>query len=335
MYPILSLEDIGMPNTQFSIDTWASLAAKFANDLNVLFELFAEPESTDWNCWRFGSDFCSLPYRVAGMDRLVTTIRETGANNVLLLPGISKGTDLSNWLEFVPEQNQNLAASLRIFDHCLDLACWKLSLEPLNNQVPIIVDSILMKPELWRWLQDRNASYLAGTWSNNNDALSSLLEKNNDSPSVWGKAWYDWLQRHSSYYGTTPPTKTFNITTEVSPILFDDDWNDDNTIQNNDDEQLPDSSGIISDENTQQGREEPILLPDFYDTRHNILFSVKIAIGCALLFGLVVRWRRPRNNRVGDARLVRVSTYNGLAAKSLGGGSFEQLLSNPSSQSAF
>lgn len=78
-----------------SVAFWTSLAAHYANNSAVLFDLFNEPEGfSSWSLWRNGG---TTPegYSTPGMQKLVNTIRDTGAKNVITAGGLNWAFDLT------------------------------------------------------------------------------------------------------------------------------------------------------------------------------------------------------------------------------------------------
>ncbi len=82
-----------MPTNQ-TVKAWQFLAPAFANDRNVMFELFNEPRvqttAKGWAQWLNGcSDkaSCQLGTSSVGMQTLLNVVRATGANNALLADG--------------------------------------------------------------------------------------------------------------------------------------------------------------------------------------------------------------------------------------------------------
>ncbi|MDQ6659697.1 MAG: glycoside hydrolase family 5 protein [Chloroflexota bacterium] len=92
---------LAMPDAD-SILFWTQVASIYANSPNVLFEIFNEPHIYNWNCWvngcpimnDQGTDRQRYSYQGIGMQKLVDTVRSTGANNIILVGGLSWGYDL-------------------------------------------------------------------------------------------------------------------------------------------------------------------------------------------------------------------------------------------------
>jgi endoglucanase len=85
---------------------WRSVARTFRGDHALIFDLFNEPFSIGWACWRDG---CRIPatgstpaYQSAGMQELVDAVRSTGARQPLLLGGLGYASDLNGWLAHRP-----------------------------------------------------------------------------------------------------------------------------------------------------------------------------------------------------------------------------------------
>lgn len=113
-YLLLDLHQFGAPRQEHA-DFWKDAAAKYKNHPAVLFELFNEPHGMSWEVWRNGGEvaekkkpgeedaFLSAEEKAKiaaarhsiGMQRLLDTVRETGAHNVVLVGGLDYAYDLS------------------------------------------------------------------------------------------------------------------------------------------------------------------------------------------------------------------------------------------------
>jgi len=83
-----------------SVLFWQQLATKYANNPSILFELYNEPKvggympgTDNWNTWLNGGT--SSGFAVHGMQELYTTVRATGANNLIIIGGLAWAYDLS------------------------------------------------------------------------------------------------------------------------------------------------------------------------------------------------------------------------------------------------
>jgi len=99
-------ENIGqhkMPD-ELSLTFWKDVAVLYANHPAVLFGLYNEPHDITWDVWRNGgiveetitleSGTGKLSYRTPGHQKLLQTIRETGAENIVIAAGLDWGFDL-------------------------------------------------------------------------------------------------------------------------------------------------------------------------------------------------------------------------------------------------
>lgn len=89
--------------TQDSIRFWNILAQRYANNRNVFFDLFNEPQpavvlqhnsddAATWNFWQHGGSVAGQQY--VGMQQLVDTIRQHGFHNLLFIDGAAAGEDI-------------------------------------------------------------------------------------------------------------------------------------------------------------------------------------------------------------------------------------------------
>jgi endoglucanase len=80
---------------QYSNTFWQQVATDYKSNPGVWFELYNEPELSNWTVWENGdttSATCGFP--VVGMQTLYNTVRATGANNLVLAGGTSYASHL-------------------------------------------------------------------------------------------------------------------------------------------------------------------------------------------------------------------------------------------------
>jgi Cellulase (glycosyl hydrolase family 5)/FG-GAP-like repeat len=99
---------------------WTSVASRFRNFPAVIFDLYNEPDVTDWSCWLNGCTVSNYAgtWPTAGMAELVNVVRATGATQPIMLGGLSNASDLSQWLAYVPSdpiQPPQLVASVQSY----------------------------------------------------------------------------------------------------------------------------------------------------------------------------------------------------------------------------
>ncbi|MEU8975656.1 cellulose binding domain-containing protein [Streptomyces monashensis] len=202
-----------MPDAQYSPSFWASVASTFKDDPAPVYDLFNEPypdratsSTTDaWTCWRDGGTCPGIPYKVAGMQDLVDSIRNTGSTNVLMAGGLAYANDLSQWTVYKPQDPVgNLAAAYHgyNFNTCASESCWNSTLAPVAAQVPLVAGEIGentcahgFTDQAMKWFDDRNLSYLGWTW-NTWDCSSgpSLISAYDGTPTAYGTGLRDHLR---------------------------------------------------------------------------------------------------------------------------------------------
>jgi hypothetical protein len=161
-----------MADADHSVAFWKSVAAALKNDPAVVFDLYNEPHDISWRCWRDG---CTAGFETAGMQKLVTAIRSTGAKQPLMLGGLAWANDLSQWLRWKPsDPAKQLVASFHLynFNACDTAACWNAGVAPVAASVPVVtgengeddcahgfVDGYM------NWADAHGISYLGWTWN--------------------------------------------------------------------------------------------------------------------------------------------------------------------------
>ena len=186
-----------------SVPFWSSLAGAFASNPAVVFDAFNEPYSpaadgwsgypVSWSCWEDGG--CTLPnepdgtppsanpltYTAVGMQQLVSAIRAAGANQPIMLGGLSYANDLSQWLAYEPsDPDGQLVASFHNYngEQCDDVNCWNATIAPLAAQIPVVTgefdeddcpagggaDPTNFDNTYMNWADAHGISYLAWGW---------------------------------------------------------------------------------------------------------------------------------------------------------------------------
>ena len=197
-----------MPDLAESRPFWSSVATAFKDNDAVIFDLFNEPypdralptETAAWQCWRNGGSDCAagISYPVIGMQALISTVRTTGANNVIMLGGLTYANDLTDWLTYKPtDPDNNLVASWHSynFNSCITRSCWTGQIAPVIAKVPLIAGEIgendcaddYIDP-LMSWLDSRSTSYLVYTWNASGRCAHSfrLITNYSGDPTSYG-----------------------------------------------------------------------------------------------------------------------------------------------------
>jgi hypothetical protein len=114
-----------MPDAQYAIPFWTSVANTFRSDTAVAFGLFDEPcpdraASTNeqaWACRRDGGGCPGIGCDVAGMQDTLDPERGTGARNVVMAGGLAYGNDLTGRPAHEPtDPAGDLAAAVHVYD---------------------------------------------------------------------------------------------------------------------------------------------------------------------------------------------------------------------------
>jgi hypothetical protein len=183
---------------------WTGVANAFKGNNAVIFELFNEPYDISWGCWRDGGS-CGTGYQVAGMQTLVNAVRNTGATNVIALGGLDWSNDLSQWLNYKPNDPQNgIVAAWHIYDFngCMDVSCYNSQGAPVAASVPLIVTETNSNScnaswwtALFNWLDAHGAHYVPWTWNTwgTNCSAHSLITNYNGTPSSSGQVYKNHL----------------------------------------------------------------------------------------------------------------------------------------------
>lgn len=134
------------PDAGHSPAMWASMAATFKHDPNVLLAPWGEP-LVNASCWLRGG-FCPatsgptrLNYRIAGMQQAINVIRAAGYRGPIAIPGLNYANDMSRWLAFEPKDPlHRLVAEAHVYgkNACSSTACFDLTMAPVALQVPLI-----------------------------------------------------------------------------------------------------------------------------------------------------------------------------------------------------
>jgi endoglucanase len=160
---------------------WTEVAKAFKGNDAVILELFSEPWPDDnhdtaaaWTCLRDGGTCPPVAYQTVGMQRLVDTVRLTGATNVIGVPGTQFANTLTQWLAYEPHDPlSNLVATWHVFNSqlCLTVSCYDETAGVVAAQVPIVATEIgndacdaSWLNTLMSWLDAKQAGYLAWVW---------------------------------------------------------------------------------------------------------------------------------------------------------------------------
>lgn len=126
---------------------WSSVAAAFRDDGATLLDLYGEPSWISWSCWADGCSYADKygTWQTAGMRQMLSTVRQAGAHNIVLLSGDSYANDLSEWLAYAPsDPDGQVAASFHLYgdNTCHEEACWDSSVREVAKRVPVVTSEL-------------------------------------------------------------------------------------------------------------------------------------------------------------------------------------------------
>jgi endoglucanase len=132
------------PNADHSPAMWASMAAEYKDDPNVILAPWGEP-TVDANCLLNGgcqASFNGASYTTAGMQQAVNVMRQAGYNGVIAIPGIDYANNMTQWLSHKPSDPLGqLIAEAHLYGEntCDTVACLDREYAPVAAQVPLIL----------------------------------------------------------------------------------------------------------------------------------------------------------------------------------------------------
>ncbi|MGO9874952.1 MAG: glycoside hydrolase family 5 protein [Acidimicrobiia bacterium] len=170
-----------MPDQDHSPAFWRGVASTFKTHPAVLFDLFNEPypdnnndSNAAWTCLVRGGTCRGVSYQTAGMQELISTVRATGATNVIMVGGVQYANAMDQWLTHEPhDPAHQLAASVHDYNSnsCSSLTCWQHDYAPVAAHVPLIAGEIgesdgtgAFVTHYLSWADEHAVSYLAWTW---------------------------------------------------------------------------------------------------------------------------------------------------------------------------
>lgn len=196
-----ALAQMSMPDADHASAFWSSVAGTFKDDPFIIFDLFNEPYINSWQCWLYGntqSRFCKFAgFPVAGMQTLVNAVRNAGANNLIMLGGLSYSNDVSAWIQFKPtDPKNNLVVSFHMYENngCSSIDCLNREIAPVAARYPIIMGEIgefdctsNFLNTVMPWLDSHKISYLAWAWDTYDcGAFPSLVSDYKGTPTGYG-----------------------------------------------------------------------------------------------------------------------------------------------------
>ena len=82
-----------------SVNFWQDVATRYANNPGVIFDLYNEPRDVSWDIWKNGGTTttkeATTTFHTPGFQKLINTIRDTGAKNIISAGGLGYSWDLT------------------------------------------------------------------------------------------------------------------------------------------------------------------------------------------------------------------------------------------------
>jgi len=141
-----------MPD-QNSVTFWKDCAAAYKNHPAVIYDLYNEPHDVTWDVWLNGGTITDKPntrrggpprtYEAVGMQKLLDTVRATGAKNLVIAGGLDWAYDFSGILAGQqlsdPEGNGVLYANHAYNNKGHSVETWIKRMEQAAAKLPVIV----------------------------------------------------------------------------------------------------------------------------------------------------------------------------------------------------
>jgi len=185
-----------MADVDHSPTFWTQVATTFKTNPAVMFDLFNEPKlggtnptAANWNCWLSGctTTYTSVTYDIAGMQSLVTAVRNSGATQPILVGSLdwagdpcgTRDTDNTGGacriVDNLPTDPLNkLAVSFHTYDWtaCRNTTCWNTTKTAISAaNLPLVATELgeadcqaTYMNNFMNWADQNNASYLAWSW---------------------------------------------------------------------------------------------------------------------------------------------------------------------------
>jgi hypothetical protein len=170
------------PDHDHSPAMWASMAATFKHDPDVVLAPWGEPVVDAQCLLRGGVCEATVPnhvhYRTAGMQQAVDVMRAAGYRGPIAIPGLNYANDLSQWLAFEPRDPLGqLVAEAHVYgkNACSSTSCLDETMAPVALVAPMIFGEVGETfdasscgsrniSSFLHWADDHGVGYAAWTW---------------------------------------------------------------------------------------------------------------------------------------------------------------------------
>ncbi|PRP98576.1 glycoside hydrolase family 5 protein [Enhygromyxa salina] len=172
---------------------WQSVAERYKDDGRVIFELYNEPHDVAWFVWLNGGD-SGDGFEAVGMQALYDTVRDAGADNLVLIGGLNYAYDLSG----VPNhrvEGYNIVYTSHPYDFGnKQPGTWDADWGFLAETDPIFVTEFgsfdcnpSYSQQLIDYAEQRGLSWSAWAWFPGGCGFPALIEDLSGTPSATGQ----------------------------------------------------------------------------------------------------------------------------------------------------
>lgn len=135
-----------MADAERSLTFWKNVATKYKNNDHVVaYELYNEPHSISWNCWRNGCT-TSEGWRTVGMQEMVNTVRAIDSETWVIVNGLDWANNVIGAIENRPyDPAGKMAFGWHVYDEfddpnkCVTKECFEDKIAPLAEKHDIVL----------------------------------------------------------------------------------------------------------------------------------------------------------------------------------------------------
>lgn len=124
-----------------AIPFWAELGQRYADDPNVIFEVYTEPHDVSWRVWRDGGEVYTAggAYQTPGMQRLVTLLNRVAPDHLVVVGGLTYAYDLSGVTAGYGITGSNIVYATHPYDYSnKQPGDWERAFGALARTAPVI-----------------------------------------------------------------------------------------------------------------------------------------------------------------------------------------------------
>ncbi len=178
-----------------SLIFWRSAAERYKHFPNVLFDVYNEPHGIPWTMWRNGGPCAGetrrtvVAYPAAGMQQLYDTVRKTGAENIVIVGGLSWAYNDFGIPHGFAIRGHNVVYDCHVYPWKNK---WRRNFETEAKSEPLIIDEfgggakdVAFGKKVLAFASKNNVSWCA--WSFHPKAGPVLITNWRYQPSIFGR----------------------------------------------------------------------------------------------------------------------------------------------------